>query len=57
MAADSRRSKYCARWVKSQGHDPAGVALELPEDVARAEPARDEEDQLLRQRPLGTDHT
>jgi hypothetical protein len=42
---------------ESQGHDPAVVVLELPEDVAGAEPARDEKDQLLRQRPLGTDHT
>jgi hypothetical protein len=57
MAADSRRSRYCARCVNPRGHHPAVVVLELPEDVAGAETTRDEEDQLLRQRSVGTDHT
>ena len=39
-----------------EGDDPTVVVLELPEDVAGAEPAGDEQDQLLRQGSLGTNH-
>ena len=56
-AVDSRRSKYCAGVGETEGDDPTVVVLELPEDVAGTEPAGDEQDQLLRQWPLGTDHT
>ena len=39
-----------------EGDDPTVVVLELPEDVTGAEPAGDEQDQLLRQWSLGTNH-
>ena len=48
--------KILRRVSESEGHDPTVVALELPQDVAGTKPACDEEDQLLRQWPVGADH-